>query len=200
MDTVRFTRMADGTAEEYAFLEQLEDQFNASLPDRLIAHLGLLEQSLSGYRVSRLEHCLQAATRAQRNGESDEMVVAALFHDIGDLLAPYAHGEMAAAVLRPYVSEKTHWIIKHHGMFQMYYYAHLTGGDRDARDQFRDHPWFEDAARFCELYDQASFDPDYQSEPLEHFEPMIRALFSEVRLDDAEHVARFGSGSPSLEM
>jgi predicted HD phosphohydrolase len=185
--------MADGTAEEYAFLEALEERFNETLADRLLAHLRLLDESLSGYRVSRLEHCLQAATRAKRNGEADEMVVAALFHDIGDLLAPYAHGDMAAAVLRPYVSEKVHWIIAHHGIFQMYFYAHLTGGDRNARDRYRDHPWFEEAARFCELYDQASFDPDYDTEPLEFFEPLVRATFAQVRFDDEERVARFGS-------
>lgn len=192
MGTVSFTRMADGTADEYALLERLEERFIEALPDRLLAHLGELGQSMSGYRISRLEHCLQAATRAHRNGEEDELVVATLFHDIGDLLAPYAHSEMAAAVLRPYVSERIHWIVKHHGLFQMYYYAHLTGGDRHAREVHRGHPWFDDAARFCELYDQESFDPDYNSEPLAFFEPMVRRVFARPREDDSERQARFG--------
>lgn len=193
MEQVAFTRMADGTAEEYAFLEELEERFVESLPDRLLEHLAALEGSMSGYRISRLDHCLQAATRAHRNGENEEYVVATLFHDIGDLLAPYAHSEMAAAVLRPYVSDRMHWIIKHHGVFQMYYYAHLTGGDRDARDIFRNHQWFDDAARFCELYDQESFDPDYTTEPLAFFEPMVRRVFARPRVDDAEQMARFGA-------
>lgn len=193
MEQVAFTRMADGTAEEYAFLEELEERFVESLPDRLLQHLAGLEDSMSGYRISRLDHCLQAATRAHRNGEDDEYVVATLLHDIGDLLAPYAHSEMAAAVLRPYVSDRVHWIVKHHGVFQMYYYAHLTGGNRDARDVFRDHRWFSDAARFCELYDQESFDPDYATEPLGFFEPMVRAVFAHPRADDDEQMARFGA-------
>jgi predicted HD phosphohydrolase len=193
MDQVAFTRMADGTAEEYAFLEELEERFVESLADRLLEHLAGLEQSMSGYRISRLEHCLQAATRAHHNGEDEEYVVATLFHDIGDLLAPHAHSEMAAAVLRPYVSARMHWIIAHHGVFQMYYYAHLTGGDRHARDIFRNHQWFDDAARFCELYDQESFDPDYPTEPLGFFEPMVRRVFARPRADDAEQTARFGA-------
>jgi predicted HD phosphohydrolase len=196
MDTVSFTRMADGTAEEYAHLETLEARFADGLADRLLTHLRLLEDSLSGYRISRLEHSLQTATRAYRNGEAEEMVVAALFHDIGDLLAPYAHSEMAAAILRPYVSDRVHWIVRHHGVFQMYYYAHHTGGDRHAREAFRDHPWFEDAARFCGLYDQESFDPDYLSEPLEFFEPMVRRVFALPDAIPTRAKLRHGSDVP----
>ena len=107
-----------------------------------------------------------------------EIVVAALLHDIGDLLAPRSHSEMAASILRPFVSEKTYWIVKHHGLFQMYYYAHHVGGDRNARERFLDHPWYEDAVRFCEEYDQNCFDPEFNSESLEFFEPMLRRVFN----------------------
>ncbi len=177
-NTVGFIEMKHGTKEDYELLEKLEADYNQSLPDRLLDALRKLEDTLSGYKVSRLEHCLQSATRAEHSGESDEMIVAALLHDIGDELAPYSHSEMAAAVLRPYVSEKTYWIIKTHGVFQMYYYAHHVGGDRNARDRFRGHEWFDDAVRFCEEYDQNCFDPDYESRPLEHFEPLVRSTFT----------------------
>ena len=102
-----------------------------------------------------------------------------LLHDIGDELAPYSHSELAAAVLRPFVPEKLYWIVKHHGVFQMVYYAHHLGGDRNARDRFKDHPWYDDAVEFCERYDQNCFDPDYDTLPLSFFEPMLRRVFAE---------------------
>jgi predicted HD phosphohydrolase len=185
VETVGFTRMADGTAEDYALLERLEGPFLASLPDRLLAALDGLKTSLAGYQVSRYEHSLQSATRAHRDGRDEEYVVAALLHDIGDELAPYTHGEMTAAVLRPYVAPEICWVIKHHGLFQMYYYAHHTGGDRDARERYRGHPWFDACAEFCELYDQNCFDPDFDSLPVETFEPMLRRVFAEPRYLDA---------------
>ena len=193
MQTVNFTRMADGTRAEYQFLDRLEQQYNDGLAERILTALGRLEHSLSGYRVSRLEHCLQSATRAHRAGEPEELVVAALLHDIGDELAPYSHSELAAAVLRPFVSEKTYWIIKHHGLFQMVYYAHHCGGDPNARERFKDHPWYQDAVDFCAHYDQNCFDPAYDSEPLAFFEPMVRRLFARPRFEDDEFQARYGS-------
>ena len=192
MDKVNFKSMENGTAEEYAFLNGLEDQFNADLPKRLIAALGSLNSSLSGYQISRLEHSLQGATRAYLAGEDLEMVIAILFHDIGDELAPYSHSEMAAAILRPFISEKIYWIIKHHGVFQMYYYAHHSGGDRNARELFIDSPWYQDAIKFCHEYDQNCFDPDYESKPLEFFVPMINEFFSRPKIDDPEELARYG--------
>ncbi|TNF90731.1 MAG: HD domain-containing protein [Gammaproteobacteria bacterium] len=192
MQTVDFIRMEDGTREEYELLDRLENEHNAGLPDRIMEALRGLEQSFSGYRVSRLEHCLQGATRAHRAGESEEMVVAVLLHDIGDGLAPYSHSEMAAAILRPFVSEKIYWIVKHHGVFQMYYYAHHCGGDRNSREMFRDSPWYQDAIDFCHNYDQNCFDPDYDSEPLEFFEPMLRRVLANPNQLDAEQVARYG--------
>jgi predicted HD phosphohydrolase len=193
MQLVDFVNMADGTREEYEFLEQMEQDYVAGLPDRVLEALRRLENSISGYQVSRLGHSLQSATRAQRAGESEEMIVAALVHDIGDDLAPHSHGELAAAVLRPFVSDKTYWIIKHHGLFQMYYYAHHLGGDRNARDRFADHPYYQATVDFCSNYDQNCFDPVYDNLPLEHFEPMLRRVFSKVRFEDQEHQARYGT-------
>ena len=192
MDKVNFISMEDGTAEEYAFLDKLESQYIHDLPSRLIDALKALNSSLSGYQISRLEHSLQGATRALIAKEDLEMVMAVLFHDIGDSLAPYSHSEMAAAILRPFVSEKIYWIIKHHGVFQMYYYAHHSGGDRNAREVYIDNPWYSDAVRFCHDYDQNCFDPNYDSKPLEFFTPMIHEFFSTPLLDDPERLARYG--------
>ena len=193
MRNVRFTRMQDGTREEYEFLDRMEQAYATGLADRILDSLRKLEDGISGYRISRLEHSLQGATRAHRAGESEEMVIAVLLHDIGDELAPYSHSEMAAAMLRPFVSEKIYWIVKHHGVFQMYYYAHHIGGDRNSREIYKDNPWYADAIDFCHNYDQNCFDPDYESEPLEFFEPMLRRVFAQPRFDDAEQRARYGN-------
>ena len=192
METVNFTSMAQGTRAEYELLDRYEAEFTDSLAHRILEHLERLDDSISGYKVSRLEHCLQSATRAHRAGESEEVVVAALVHDIGDMVAPFSHSELAAAVLRPFVSEKIYWIVKHHGLFQMYYFAHHLGGDRNARDRYRDHQWYDDAIRFCELYDQNCFDPDYDSEPLAFFAPMVERLFRRENIHDFETDVRYG--------
>ena len=193
MKTVDFIRMEDGTAEEYAYLDRLEDQYKEGLADRLMEALANLEDSLSGYRISRLEHCLQGATRAHRAGESEQYIAAVLLHDIGDELATYSHSEMAAAILRPFVSEELYWVVKHHGIFQMYYYAHHTGGDRNARERYKDHPYYQAAVRFCHEYDQNCFDPDYDSESLAFFRPILQRVCAKPNTFDAEHRARYGN-------
>ena len=152
---VSFTSMAAGTRADYQLLERLETQFAAQTADRILEHLRRLAGSLAGYRVDRLEHSLQTATRAHRDGADEEMVIAALLHDIGDLLSPHNHSELAAAVLRPYVSERTYWIVRQHGLFQSYYYAHHFGGDRHARDRYRSHPWYQAAVDFCHRWGPA---------------------------------------------
>jgi len=177
METVAFTQMIDGTAEEYAFLDNLEKEFARGLPGRIETSLRGLEDTLSGYQVSRLEHSLQSATRAQRDGRTDDYVVAALIHDIGDELAPYSHSELAASILRPFVDENLYQIIKTHGVFQIYYYGEQMGIDRNVRERYKDEPWYEDAIEFCEKYDQNCFDPDYKSEPLEFFRPLLNEVF-----------------------
>ena len=178
MKKVKFTQMKDGTKEDYDLLSKYEEKFSKDLPDRVLEALKNLDSSVDGYQVTRLEHSLQSATRAEKDGADEEMVVATLIHDIGDNLAPHNHSQLVASVLRPYVSEKIYWIILHHGIFQEYYYAHHIGGDRNARDKFKDHPYYQDAVDFCEKWDQKSFDPNYESYSLEYFEPKVRKLFS----------------------
>ena len=178
MKKVKFTQMKDGTKEDYDLLSKYEEKFSKDLPDRVLEALKNLDSSVDGYQVTRLEHSLQSATRAEKDGADEEMVVATLIHDIGDNLAPHNHSQLVASVLRPYVSEKIYWIILHHGIFQEYFYAHHIGGDRNARDKFKDHPYYQDAVDFCEKWDQKSFDPNYESYSLEYFEPKVRKLFS----------------------
>ncbi len=178
MDYVGWICMEDGTGEEFAFLIQLEEKYNTDLVDRVLGHLKLLDVDWGGYRINRYQHCLQSATRAYHDGADEEMIVAALLHDIGDIISPYNHGELGAAVLKPYVSERVHWIVANHCIFQGYYYNHYLGGDRNARDRFKDYPWYDDCVYFCHNYDQNAFDPDYETRPLAFFEPMLHRLFA----------------------
>ena len=178
MKTVAFNQMKDGTQEEYVFLQKLEHDYISALPDRLLAALQRLDGSLEGYQVSRLQHSLQTATRAQNDGADIETIVAALVHDLGDELAPENHSQLAAAIVRPYVRAEVTWIIEMHGLFQMRYYAHFYNKDPDGYLAFKEHPWFDACVRFCEVYDQAAFDPAYPTQALAHFEPMLREVFS----------------------
>ena len=178
MKKVSFTEMKNGTKEDYLFLDKHEKEFASKTAERIIKYMHGLTETLEGYQVSRLEHSLQSATRAYNNKENEEMIVATLLHDIGDDLAPMNHSEYAAAILKPYVSERTHWIIEKHGEFQTYYYAHYLGGDKNKREKYKDHEYYQDTIDFCEKYDQNSFDPNYESLPLKFFEPMVKKIFS----------------------
>ena len=178
MKKVSFTEMKHGTKEDYLFLDKHERKYAGETADRIIKFMSGLTETLEGYQVSRLEHSLQSATKAFKNGESEELVVAALLHDIGDELAPMNHSEYAAAILKPYVSEKTHWIVKMHGLFQTFYYVHHLGGNRYKREEYKDHKYYQATVDFCENYDQGCFDPNYKSLPLEHFAPMVKRIFS----------------------
>lgn len=182
METVSFTEMKQGTQDDYLLLDRYEQAHTATLADRLLTALLGLKQGLAGYQIDRLQHSLQSATRAEEDGADEEWIVAALLHDIGDDLAPLNHSEFAAAVIKPYVREEVHWVVAHHGVFQMAYYAHHLGKDPDARERYRDHPFFESCVRFCERWDQPSFDPHYPTQQLEHFEPMLRRVFTAERV------------------
>jgi predicted HD phosphohydrolase len=175
---VSFRRMADGTREDYELLDRSERAYALGLPDSILTSLQKLDHSLEGYPLSRLGHSLQAATRARRDGADDELIVAALVHDIGDELAPYNHTEIAAGILRPYVRPEVTWIVEQHGLFQNYYYVHHLGGNRNAREKYLDHPWYQACKDFCEKWDQCSFDPDYRWDPLASFEPLVREIFT----------------------
>ena len=177
-DRAQFTAMTEGTQEDWLTIATHFREFSHGLPARVLTHLKLLDGDYGGFPVDRLEHSLQTATRAYRDGRDEPYVVTALLHDIGDTLGSFNHPEIAAAMLRPFVSEELHWIANNHGVFQGYYYFHYLGMDRDLRENFRGHPHFEACAEFCEKYDQAAFDPNYDSAPLEFFEPMVARVMA----------------------
>ena len=178
MKTVNFTEMKSGTKDEYLLLDKYEQEYIDGTADRILNFMKGLTSTLEGYKITRLEHSLQTATRAFNDKADEEMVVAALLHDIGDELAPMNHSQYAAAVLRPYVSEKTHWIIEKHGLFQTYYSAGHLGGNKNEREKYKDHKYYQATIDFCEKYDQSSFDPSYKSMTLKEFEPMVRNIFA----------------------
>jgi predicted HD phosphohydrolase len=172
--------MKNGTKEDCQLLDKYEKNYERNTAERILNYLAAQITTLDGYQITRIEHSLQAATRAFRNKESEEMVVATLIHDIGDDLAPMNHSQYSASILRPYVSDRTYWIIQHHGLFQTYYSAHHLGGDRNARDKFKDHDHYQATINFCENYDQSSFDPNYKSMCLDDFSPMVKRIFSKT--------------------
>jgi len=183
VEQVSFRRMDEGTKEDYALLHRYESDYVAALPDRLLVALKRLDESLAGYQVSRLEHSLQSATRAEADGADIELVVAALVHDLGDELSPENHSQLAAAIMRPYVREEVTWILEMHGVFQYKYYGDKIGLNPDERERWRDHKYFNSCERFCRDWDQMAFDPDYPSKPLSYFEPMLREIFSRPPFD-----------------
>ena len=173
-----FTRMVDATRDDYAVIARHSLGFQQGQPDRILRHLTLLAGDTGGYAVDRLTHSLQTATRAHRDRRDEEYVVCALVHDIGDTLASHNHSELAAVIVHPFVSEENHWIVKHHGIFQGYFFFHHLGLDPNMRDRYRDNPYWQACADFCADYDQNSFDPAYDTLPLEFFEPMVRRIFA----------------------
>jgi predicted HD phosphohydrolase len=177
----QFLAMSESTQDEWQLIGGELERFARQLPDRLIAHLRLLRGDYGGFPVDRLEHCLQTATRAHQAARDEEYVVCALLHDIGDTLGPYNHADIAAAIVEPFVSEANHWMVKHHAIFQGYYFFHFLGLDRDKREKFRGHPHFEKTEEFCRVFDQVAFDPNFISMPLEAFEPMLQKLFRQPR-------------------
>ncbi len=175
---VAFTAMADGTADDYQLLDRYERVHAVGLADRVLETLDRLTDSLGGYHVTRLEHSLQAATRARLDGADINWVVAALIHDIGDELAPYNHSELAASIVRPYMPAEVTWVVEQHGVFQSYYYAHHLGADRNGRDRFMDHEWAQLCLDFCSGWDQNSFDPDFPIHTLDSFADDLREVFN----------------------
>lgn len=194
MDKVSFTRMKDGTREEYEFLTAHEIDHTKGTADRLLTALTDLDESLSGYQITRLGHSVQAATRAWRDGADTDWIVAALLHDIGDIFAPYNHDEYAATILKPFVREQVTWVVEKHGDFQMLYYGHHVGGDQHKRDLHKGSPYWDDCAEFCERWDQSSFDPGYDTLPIGFFAPMVREVFARKPYDPA--VIRPGERAP----
>lgn len=192
----KFKAMTEGTKEDWLIIRDGAIELNKGLAGRVLDHLRLLEGDFGGFPVDRLEHSLQTATRAHRDGRDEEYVVCALLHDIGDTLGSLNHPDVAAAILKPFVSEQNLWMVQNHGIFQGYYFFDFIGLDKNLRDNFKDSPHYEYTAQFCHLYDQMAFDPDYESEPLSFFEPMVERLFSQPKnsvylkaMQDAEDTA-----------
>ena len=177
-----FTSLAESTSADWAIVSAAWVPWLEDMPKRVLSHLRLLAEDHGGFPVSRLEHCLQTATRAYQAAFGEDYVVSALLHDIGDTLAPVRHAELAAVILEPYVDPACHWMVAHHGVFQLYYHGRHAGLDPDAREQFRGHPCFEMTANFCERFDQASFDRSFQTMPLEAFVPILGRVLSVERL------------------
>ncbi|WP_416426198.1 HD domain-containing protein [Pseudomonas sp. App30] len=180
-EQARFTHMKDGTEQDWAIIANDFAQYARQLPQRILTHLRLLDGDFGGFPVDRLTHSLQTATRAHRDGRDEEYVVCALLHDIGDTLASYNHPDIAAAILKPFVSPENHWMVEKHGIFQGYYFFHHLGMDRHLREQFQDHPQYRQTIEFCAKYDAAAFDPAYEHLPLAFFEPMLARVFAEPK-------------------
>ena len=178
-ERANFRSFQESTKEDWSLIMRHIGDTQNMVADNALHLLDKLASDHGGFPVSRLEHSLQTATRAQRDGRDDEYVVCALIHDIGDTLAPFNHPYIASTMLKPFVSEANHFMVAQHGIFQGYYFWHHIGMDRDAREAFRDSPYFEYTEEFCAKYDSPAFDPDYRSEPLEHFVPLVRHLFAD---------------------
>jgi predicted HD phosphohydrolase len=176
-----FTHMQDSTQADWQVIVGEVRQFAQGLPDRVIKHLQLLEGDYGGFPVDRYTHSLQTATRAWRDGRDEEYVVCALLHDIGDTLGSFNHPDIAAAILKPFVSEANHWMVQNHGVFQGLYFYHHVGLDRNMREQFRGHPHFARTEEFCALYDAPAFDANAETLPISEFEPMLRRLMAQPR-------------------
>lgn len=197
MEHVKFTAMKDGDREDYELLSAHEAEFTKGTADRLLAALVSLDEGLSGYKVTRLGHSLQSATRAWRDGADEDWVVSALLHDIGDIFAPHNHDEYAAAILKPFVREQCTWVVEKHGDFQLVYYGEHVGANPNKRAAYEGHAYFDDCAKFCERWDQSSFDPSYSHEPIEFFEEMTRRVFARKPYDPA--VLRPGERAPLID-
>jgi predicted HD phosphohydrolase len=170
--------MEGSTQADWRIISAEFVRFGQGLPDRVLKHLALLDGDYGGFPVDRLTHSLQTATLAHDDGRDEEYVVCALLHDIGDTLGSYNHPDIAAAILRPFVSEENHWMVEKHGVFQGYYFFHHVGMNRDMREAFRDHPCFARTEEFCAKYDGPAFDPRMKPRPLAFFEPMVRRVFA----------------------
>ena len=173
-----FTRMDQGKVEDWMVIAQAVKQRRASMPQVIRRMLGQLEEQVDGFAVNQLEHSLQTATRAVRAEASEELIVAALCHDIGKVVSLENHPAIAAEILKPYVSQETYEIVRTHQDFQGRHYYAFLGKDPEAREQYTNRPWFAMACQVTDEWDQTSFDPDYDTLPLAYFEPMIDRVFT----------------------
>lgn len=180
-DRAAFSDMKESTQEDWDKIGDCYREFAKGHPDRILEHLRLLDGDFGGFKVDRLTHCLQTATFAYRDGKDEEYVVCALLHDIGDTLGAFNHADIAAAILEPFVSEENHWMVKHHAIFQGYYFFHHLGMDRNLREEYRDHPLYERTLEFVSKYDSPAFNPEGEVLPLEFFEPMVQRVMAKPK-------------------
>ena len=178
MTQPRFKSLSTSTAEDWTTICAEHRRLVAGLPDRILAHMRLLDSDYGGFPVDRLQHSLQSALLAAEDGRDEEYVVCALLHDIGDTLGAANHPDVSAAIVQPFVSEANHWMIKHHGIFQGYNFFHHIGMDRNMRDAYRASPWFDYTAEFIAKYDDPAFDADQPRLELDLFAPMLRRVFT----------------------
>jgi len=183
-EKMHFTRMDQGTDEDFKIIKRVHESTLKQLPDRLMGMLNDLSGD-QAYNLNRKDHSLQTATRALRDGADEELIVVALFHDVGEALGPMNHGEIAAAILHPFISENNYNMVKYHGLFQTYFFAAHLGLDPNAREQYKSQPWYQQTVDFCAKYDELSFDPAYKNEPMSTFEPMVRRLLNRPWLPPA---------------
>ncbi|WP_233887876.1 HD domain-containing protein [Paraburkholderia flagellata] len=178
MTLATFKRMQDSTQEDWGIIKPQAAEYFSKLPGRVIAHLSLLQGEFSGFPIDRYQHCLQTATLALKDGRDDEYVVCALLHDIGDTLGSYNHPEIAAAILKPFVSEANLWMIEHHGIVQGHNFFHHIGMDRNMREQLKEHPHYQRTLEFVDLYDDPAFDASSQTWSIDVFEPIVRRVMN----------------------
>ena len=176
-----FQHMEASTQDDWRMIGSEFVRYAGGLADRVLAHLALLDGDYGGFPVDRLTHSLQTATRAHADGRDEEYVVCALLHDIGDTLGTFNHPDIAAAILRPFVSEENHWMVEKHGIFQGYYFFHHLGMDRTLREAFRNHPHFARTEEFCAKYDAPAFDARGETRPLAFFDPMVRRVLAQPK-------------------
>lgn len=176
-----FRTMTEGRQEDWDIIMSNMKPFAQSGGKRVLDHLRLLDGDFGGFPVDRLTHCLQTASRAHRDGKPEDYVVMALLHDIGDTLGAYNHADIAAAIMEPFLSDELHWVVKHHAIFQGNNFFHFIGLDPDMREKYKDSPYYDATVEFIEKYDCPAFDPEYDTLPLEFFEPMVTRLFEKPR-------------------
>jgi predicted HD phosphohydrolase len=176
-----FNRMDESTQADWQIIGGEFMQFAKGLPDRVLAHLKLLEGDYGGFPIDRYTHCLQTATLALKDGRSDEYVVCALLHDIGDTLGSFNHPDIAAAVLKPFVNEADLFMVQNHGIFQGYNFFHYIGMDRNLRDNFKSSPHYSHTEEFVELYDNRAFDAQLETYPMSEFEPIVRRVMAQPK-------------------
>ncbi len=176
-----FTRMDESTAEQWAVIGEETSRNQGRVADRILMLLRSLGDITDGFATDQLTHCLQTATLAERAGADNEVIVGSLCHDIGKAISVPNHGPIAAEMLRPYVRPDVCKMLYHHQDFQGRHYYSYFGMPTDLREQYRDEPWFALCEEFTDDWDQIAFDPDGPTEPLEHFEPLVREIFATPR-------------------